>query len=135
MVPTNYVNNAAICFDCGLPGAGFCFRNSNMPVQYLYVSNPEPQVEGRGNGIKTAIPNISQVAMALHRDPGEITKFFGTELGAQTTWTPETERSIVNGSHTTQDLQTNLFKYIEKFVLCPGCRLPETSMPPDIRLD
>jgi translation initiation factor 5 len=85
------------------------------------------KVEGRGNGIKTAIPNMTQLAFSLHRDPAEVTKFFGTELGAQTTWDKDTERSIVNGAHTTQDLQTNLFKYIEKFVLCPNCRLPETG--------
>jgi translation initiation factor 5 len=92
----------------------------------LIFSNSKLQVEGRGNGIKTAIPNMLQLANSLHRDPGEVTKFFGTELGAQTTWTAETERAIVNGAHTTQDLQNNLFKYVEKFVLCPGCRLPET---------
>jgi len=85
------------------------------------------KVEGRGNGIKTAIPNMTQVALSLHRDPGEVTKFFGCELGAQTTWSPDTERSIVNGAHTTNDLQSNIFKYIEKFVLCPNCRLPETD--------
>ena len=70
---------------------------------------------------------MTSLATHLHREPGEVTKFFGTELGAQTTWTEETERAIVNGAHTTQDLQNNLFKYIDKFVLCPGCRLPETS--------
>mmetsp|Transcript_18372 Transcript_18372/g.57839 ORF Transcript_18372/g.57839 Transcript_18372/m.57839 type:complete len:383 (+) Transcript_18372:210-1358(+) len=85
------------------------------------------KVEGRGNGIKTAIPNMTQVALALHRPPGEVTKFFGCELGAQTTWVEETERAIVNGAHTTQLLQDKLSIYIEKFVLCPSCRLPETS--------
>ncbi|KAJ8600719.1 hypothetical protein CTAYLR_003931 [Chrysophaeum taylorii] len=85
------------------------------------------KVEGRGNGIKTAIPNMTQVAAALHRPAGEVTKFFGCELGAQTTWTEETERAIVNGAHTTQVLQDKLSIYIEKFVLCPSCRLPETS--------
>lgn len=85
------------------------------------------KVEGRGNGIKTAIPNMTQVALALHRPPGEVTKFFGCELGAQTTWTDDTERAIVNGAHTTHLLQDKLSIYIEKFVLCPSCRLPETS--------
>jgi len=85
------------------------------------------KVEGRGNGIKTAIPNMTSVAQALHRAPGEVTKFFGCELGAQTTWTEETERAIVNGAHTTQVLQDKLSVYIEKFVLCPSCKLPETS--------
>jgi translation initiation factor 2 beta subunit (eIF-2beta)/eIF-5 len=85
------------------------------------------QVEGRGNGIKTVIPNVAEVASALHRDPAEVTKFFGCELGSQTTYNTDTDRAVVNGSHTTPDLQNLLFKYIEKFVLCPSCRLPETS--------
>eukprot|EP00621_Florenciella_sp_RCC1693_P004012 CAMPEP_0182533126 /NCGR_PEP_ID=MMETSP1323-20130603/13136_1 /TAXON_ID=236787 /ORGANISM="Florenciella parvula, Strain RCC1693" /LENGTH=244 /DNA_ID=CAMNT_0024742969 /DNA_START=114 /DNA_END=845 /DNA_ORIENTATION=- len=94
---------------------------------YRYKMPPiQGKVEGRGNGIKTAIPNMTQVALSLHREPGEVTKFFGCELGAQTTWSPDTERAIVNGAHTTSDLQTKLFVYIESFVLCPECRLPET---------
>lgn len=39
------------------------------------------KIEGRGNGIKTVIPNISDVALSLHRSPGEVNKFFGCELG------------------------------------------------------
>mmetsp|Transcript_11624 Transcript_11624/g.34816 ORF Transcript_11624/g.34816 Transcript_11624/m.34816 type:complete len:412 (-) Transcript_11624:2530-3765(-) len=85
------------------------------------------KVEGRGNGIKTAVPNMTQVASSLHRGPGEVTKFFGCELGAQTTWTEDTERAIVNGAHSTQVLQDKLSVYIEKFVLCPSCKLPETN--------
>lgn len=85
------------------------------------------KIEGRGNGIKTVIPNMTQVAQSLHRPPGEVTKFFGCELGAQTTWTEETDRAVVNGAHATQVLQDKLSGYIEKFVLCPSCRLPETS--------
>jgi hypothetical protein len=67
------------------------------------------------------------VASSLHRPPGEVTKFFGCELGAQTTYNDDTERSIVNGAHETRVLQDKLSVYIEKFVLCPACKLPETS--------
>ena len=63
------------------------------------------KIEGRGNGIKTVIPNISEVALALHREPGEVNKFFGTELGAQTTYNADTDRAVVNGAHTDQVLQ------------------------------
>ena len=70
---------------------------------------------------------MTLVAQTLHRPPGEVTKFFGCELGAQTTWNDETERSIVNGAHETRVLQDKLSIYIEKFVLCPSCKLPETS--------
>jgi translation initiation factor 5 len=85
------------------------------------------KVEGSGNGIKTAIPNITDVALSLHRLPGEVNKFFGTELGAQTRYDPATDRAIVNGAHTDQTLQDLVHRYVEKFVLCPNCGLPESE--------
>ena len=36
------------------------------------------KVEGRGNGIKTVLFNITELAQSLNRDPQEVTKFFGT---------------------------------------------------------
>ena len=47
------------------------------------------KVEGRGNGIKTVIFNVMDLSLALKRDPGEVCKFFGTELGAQVRCTRE----------------------------------------------
>jgi translation initiation factor 5 len=85
------------------------------------------KIEGSGNGIKTAIPNISDVASSLHRAPGEVNKFFGCELGAQTTYAEDTDRAIVNGAHTDDTLQKLIHRYIELFVVCPNCRLPETD--------
>lgn len=82
------------------------------------------KVEGRGNGIKTVLINVTDVGTSLNREAAEITKFFGCELGAQTTFA--TDRAIVNGSHRDPDLQQFLHKYIENFVLCKKCRLPET---------
>jgi translation initiation factor 5 len=80
------------------------------------------KIEGSGNGTKTAIPNISAVAKSLHRNPGEVNKFFGCALGAQTTYAEETDRAIVNGAHTDDTLQALMRRYIEAFVLCPKCR-------------
>jgi translation initiation factor 5 len=86
------------------------------------------KVEGRGNGIKTLLVNIIDVAKSLNREAPEVTKYFGTELGAQTTYSgePGNERAIVNGAHTDQTLQEKIKIYIEKFVLCATCKLPET---------
>lgn len=84
------------------------------------------KVEGKGNGIKTVIPNISDLSLSLHRDAGEVNKFFGCELGAQTTYSEATDRAVVNGSHADAALQGMVHKYIEGFVLCPECGLPET---------
>jgi translation initiation factor 5 len=35
-------------------------------------------------------------------------------------------RAVVNGAHRDGDLQTHMHRYIENFVLCKNCRLPET---------
>mmetsp|Transcript_20776 Transcript_20776/g.41861 ORF Transcript_20776/g.41861 Transcript_20776/m.41861 type:complete len:408 (-) Transcript_20776:150-1373(-) len=85
------------------------------------------KIEGRGNGIKTVVPNILDVALSLKRDAGEVNKFFGCELGSQTTYNADSDRAIVNGAHTDAVLQQLVHKYIELFVLCPNCRLPETE--------
>lgn len=85
------------------------------------------KIEGRGNGIKTVIPNISDVALSLHRTPAEVNKFFGCELGAQTTYSNESDRAVVNGAHTDAVLQEMMKRYIQGFVLCPSCGLPETK--------
>ena len=85
------------------------------------------KIEGRGNGIKTVIPNIKNIGQSLHRPPAEVNKFFGCELGAQTTYNPDTEKAVVNGAHTDATLQALMHRYIEAFVICPNCRLPETD--------
>jgi hypothetical protein len=44
------------------------------------------KVEGRGNGIKTVVVNMADIATAINRPAPLPTKFFGCELGAQTRW-------------------------------------------------
>lgn len=86
------------------------------------------KVEGKGNGIKTVISNMGDVAKALNRPPTYPTKFFGCELGAQTQFDHKNERFIVNGSHDASKLQDLLDGFIRKYVLCPECENPETDL-------
>eukprot|EP01096_Ripella_sp_DP13-Kostka_P016449 TRINITY_DN800_c0_g1_i1.p1 TRINITY_DN800_c0_g1~~TRINITY_DN800_c0_g1_i1.p1 ORF type:complete len:410 (-),score=228.03 TRINITY_DN800_c0_g1_i1:33-1148(-) len=86
------------------------------------------KVEGKGNGIKTRIVNMNDIAKALHRKPEYVTKFFGCELGAQSKCIEKTGLSVVNGCHDLEAMNTLLDQYIQKWVLCPNCRLPETDL-------
>ncbi|KAI0770977.1 eukaryotic translation initiation factor 5 [Trametes elegans] len=86
------------------------------------------KIEGKGNGIKTVIPNMSDVARALSRPPTYPTKFFGCELGAQTSFDEKNDRYIVNGAHDAAKLRELLDTFIEKFVLCKACKNPETDL-------
>lgn len=85
------------------------------------------KIEGRGNGIKTLVVNCADLALSLHRSTPEVCKFFGIELGAQSKYDDKNDRAIVNGAFEASMMQQHLSKYIEGFVLCPQCRLPETK--------
>ncbi|EMD41353.1 hypothetical protein CERSUDRAFT_109956 [Gelatoporia subvermispora B] len=86
------------------------------------------KIEGKGNGIKTVVPNMSDVARALSRPPTYPTKFFGCELGAQTSFDEKNDRYIVNGAHDATKLRELLDVFIDKFVLCRACKNPETDL-------
>lgn len=77
---------------------------------------------------RTVIPNMSDIAKALARPPTYPTKFFGCELGAQTTFDEKNDRYIVNGAHQNDRLRELLDVFIDKFVLCDSCKNPETDL-------
>lgn len=105
----------------------------------------QSKVEGKGNGIKTVIVNLSSVASSLSRPPScecfqyglgslfahdciDVIKYFGFELGAQTNNNPADDRWIINGSHEASKLQDYLDGFISRFVLCKKCKNPETDV-------
>ncbi|KAK9488226.1 domain found in IF2B/IF5-domain-containing protein [Lipomyces starkeyi] len=101
----------------------------NQDPFYRYKMPPIiSKIEGRGNGIKTAVVNNADVARALARPPMYVTKFFGLELGAQTSVNEATDRYMVNGAHDASKLQDLLDIFINKFVLCKACKNPETDI-------
>ncbi|XP_075049049.1 eukaryotic translation initiation factor 5 [Mixophyes fleayi] len=104
--------------------------NRSVSDQFYRYKMPRliAKVEGKGNGIKTVIVNMVDVAKALNRPPTYPTKFFGCELGAQTQFDVKNDRYIVNGSHEANKLQDMLDGFIKKFVLCPECDNPETDL-------
>ena len=71
---------------------------------------------------------MSDVAKSLERTPSYPCKYFGCELGAQTTFDEKNDRYIVNGAHETARLQELLDGFIRKFVLCKECDNPETRL-------
>ncbi|XP_028678101.1 eukaryotic translation initiation factor 5 [Erpetoichthys calabaricus] len=104
--------------------------NRSVSDQFYRYKMPRliAKVEGKGNGIKTVIVNMVDVAKALNRPPTYPTKYFGCELGAQTQFDAKNDRYIVNGSHEANKLQDMLDGFIRKFVLCPECENPETDL-------
>ncbi|KAK3427535.1 hypothetical protein EUGRSUZ_F03737 [Eucalyptus grandis] len=86
------------------------------------------KIEGRGNGIKTNVVNMVEIAKALGRPASYTTKYFGCELGAQSKFDEKTGISLVNGAHDTAKLAGLLENFIKKYVQCYGCGNPETEI-------
>ncbi|KAG9449062.1 hypothetical protein H6P81_009027 [Aristolochia fimbriata] len=86
------------------------------------------KIEGRGNGIKTNVVNMVDIAKALARPASYTTKYFGCELGAQSKFDERTGVSLVNGAHDTAKLAALLENFIKKYVQCYGCGNPETEI-------
>ncbi|KAI9085543.1 hypothetical protein K1719_032386 [Acacia pycnantha] len=86
------------------------------------------KIEGRGNGIKTNVVNMVDIAKALARPASYTTKYFGCELGAQSKFDEKTGTSHVNGAHDTPKLAGLLENFIKKYVQCYGCGNPETEI-------
>ncbi|KAH7524466.1 probable eukaryotic translation initiation factor 5-1 [Ziziphus jujuba] len=86
------------------------------------------KIEGRGNGIKTNVVNMVEIAKALARPASYTTKYFGCELGAQSKFDEKTGTALVNGAHDTAKLAALLENFIKKYVQCYGCGNPETEI-------
>lgn len=83
----------------------------------------QQKIEGKGINIRTNLTNLKDVAKSL-RVPGDyILKFMGIEFGSNTN-TKEGLFSI-NGEMNADDVLRMLDKFIDRFVLCPKCKLPE----------
>jgi len=88
------------------------------------------KIEGKGNGIKTNIVNLVEVAKALRVPTEYPLKFLGHELGSLTQYKENKENkneiiSIINGAFIDEELKKHMDKFIEKYVLCPNCKYPE----------
>ncbi|XP_072960736.1 eukaryotic translation initiation factor 5-like [Typha angustifolia] len=102
--------------------------NSNDAFYRYKMPKMITKIEGRGNGIKTNIVNMVDIAKALARPASYTTKYFGCELGAQSKFDEKTGISLVNGAHDTVKLAGLLENFIKKYVQCYGCGNPETEI-------
>jgi translation initiation factor 5 len=103
-------------------------RDVTDPFYRYKMERIQSKIEGKGNGIKTVIVNLTSVAQSLARPPSHVIKYFGFELGAQTNTSPNDDRWIINGAHDASKLQDYLDGFISKFVLCKKCKNPETEV-------
>jgi len=85
---------------------------------------PGGQISKKKRG-KTISANMSKVAKSLHRTLDELGKYLGCELATSAT-SAEDGTMLLGGHFDAKILQNLIPGYVEIFVLCPTCHLPET---------
>lgn len=75
---------------------------------------------------KTLIDNLVIVSKDLERDPEHIAKFFKKKFSVSMNY--KDNQLMTTANLTSQDFETALREYIQLFVLCERCNLPETNL-------
>jgi len=118
----------ALCVDDTMEVDNTCTVNGKKGKVTLTIPVVKANTEGRGNGIRTNITNMVEVSKKIKRNPAYTTKYFGTELGCQSTYDPVGEKATIQGEHHLPTLQEQLKKFIKAFVVCKHCSSIETKL-------
>ncbi len=85
-----------------------------------------PKVKGHMQGNKTIISNINEIVEKLRRPVSHIVKFLLKELAA-----PGEIRGnffVIGTKISASRINEKLNEYVEKFVICPVCKKPDTKL-------
>lgn len=98
--------------------------NGKEDSSYRYKMEPiKSTINGKGNGIFTTILNIKDVAKYLSSPPSLILKFLSLHFGSMA----NEEKNTITGGYSSSELQKALQIYINRFLICPCCFVPETT--------
>ncbi|MFB6312267.1 MAG: translation initiation factor IF-2 subunit beta [Salinirussus sp.] len=86
-----------------------------------------PDVEVRQEGNVTVVENFQNICEALGRDPDRVIKFLQNEVGTSG-HIDESGRGRLTGEFDGPRLAEAVDAYVEEFVRCPECGLPDTRL-------
>lgn len=82
-------------------------------------------------GKKTVVINFGEICDRLNREPDALAKYLLREIG--TAGTRNDGRMVLNGTFSADDINAVILKYVEGYVLCRECHLPDTRLLKDGR--
>ncbi|MFD1589006.1 translation initiation factor IF-2 subunit beta [Halorientalis brevis] len=85
---------------------------------------PDPEVRQEGN--VTVYENFQSTTKRLGREDDHVMKFLQSELGTSG-HIDESGRARLTGEFGERRVQEALDEYVEEFVICPECGLPDTK--------
>jgi translation initiation factor 2 subunit 2 len=92
-----------------------------------------PDPAGETDGAFTRLTNLGAIADALGREPEHVHRAIQRELGTNGQF--ENDRARYNGSFTVADFDAAIEAYVEEFVRCTECGLPDTVLATEDGVD
>ncbi|MFC4248896.1 translation initiation factor IF-2 subunit beta [Natribaculum luteum] len=85
-----------------------------------------PDAQAQKDGAFTRFTNLGEIADVLSREDEHLHRFIQRELGTSGKF--ENGRGRYNGSFSQQDFDAAVDAYVEEYVLCSECGLPDTRL-------
>ena len=76
---------------------------------------------GSGKNSYTYLTNLKVISDSFGHVNSILLKFIGFRLGTNV----DSNKNSIKGHYSTEDLQREIYEYINKFVICPNCGIPE----------
>lgn len=97
--------------------------NGKQDESYRYKMCPiNSNIMGKGNGLFTSINNLNEVCKYINHPPNLLLKFLSLYFGSMS----NEDKMSITGSYSNDQLQKALQVYINRFVICSSCSIPET---------
>lgn len=85
-----------------------------------------PEIQNIITGNRTFIKNFKQICEAMNRDEQHLLKYIVKEIA--TAANIEGEQAIFQGKFGVNLIKHLIDEYVEKFIICPVCRSPDTKI-------
>jgi translation initiation factor 5 len=76
---------------------------------------------GYGNGLYTIINNMDNIGKSINTPSEILYKYLASILGSAF----NDKKKSLTGMHSVETIQQHIYDYINKFVICPNCNIPE----------
>jgi translation initiation factor 5 len=76
---------------------------------------------GFGNGLYTIISNLDSISHSLNIPPEILEKYITISLGSSF----NDKKKSFTGTHDNKKIQKIIYNYINTFLICPNCSIPE----------
>lgn len=98
-------------------------KKNDDDIYFRYKMHKPVLLEQKNNKI---FDNLDIICKDINRDNKILIKYFKTKMGISIIY--KNNKIIIPKNVTLDQIMETLYEYIEKYVLCPACKLPETVL-------